>query len=75
MGHPEREMPFCVKRYRILDAAGKTLFEACGANHQTRNTVHFPAPVATAGLSSRFWRPTARRPPSSRSGATPDEPP
>jgi hypothetical protein len=47
MGHPEREMPFCVKRYRILDDAGRELFE-CADNHQTRNVIRFPEAALTA---------------------------
>jgi len=49
MGHPERDMPFCVKHYRIRDAAGVLLFE-CQDNHQTRNTVVLPSQVRTAEL-------------------------
>jgi len=48
-GHPERAMPFCVKHYRISDAQGKLLAE-CFDNHQTRNTVRFPAAVSTDRL-------------------------
>ena len=48
-GHPERAMPFCVKHYRIRDAQGTVLAE-CRDNHQTRNTVKFPAPVSTGRL-------------------------
>lgn len=32
MGHPERQMPFCVERYRVLDEAG-TVLAACTNNH------------------------------------------
>jgi len=49
MGHPESDMPFCVKRYRILDADGKTVYEVA-QNHQTRNVVRFPQPVTTTAL-------------------------
>ncbi|MCX6628931.1 MAG: FAD-dependent oxidoreductase [Candidatus Solibacter sp.] len=49
MGHPERDMPFCVKHYRVRDDTGALLFE-CTDNHQTRNTVHLPAPAATTEL-------------------------
>lgn len=49
MGHPERDMPFCVKRYRICDGSGKLLFES-GEKHQTRNTVRFSTPVVTGAL-------------------------
>jgi hypothetical protein len=49
MGHPERDMPFCVKRYRIRDANGKLLFESA-ENHQTRNTVRLSALAITCAL-------------------------
>jgi hypothetical protein len=50
LGHPERDLPFCVKRYRVRDAAGAILHEA-GANHQTHNTVTLPEPVKTDKLA------------------------
>ena len=49
MGHPENVMPFCVKRYRVLDGAGR-LVAACEDNHQTRNMLHFEAPISTSCL-------------------------
>lgn len=49
MGHPERDMPFCVRRYRIHDASGALLFES-GENHQTRNSVRLSVPVLTSAL-------------------------
>ncbi len=49
MGHPECDMPFCVKHYRIRDAGGALLFE-CQDNHQTRNTVLLASPVCTVEL-------------------------
>jgi hypothetical protein len=49
-GHPEREIPFCVRRYRIRDGAGKVVHE-CTWNHQTRNTIVLPEPVITDALS------------------------
>lgn len=50
MGHPDRAMPFCVRRYRVLDEAGRQLVERLD-NHQTRNTIHFAMPVQTRKLS------------------------
>jgi hypothetical protein len=50
MGHPEREIPFCVKRYRVRDAAGQVIFES-EQNHQTRVSVRFAPAVLTAALS------------------------
>lgn len=48
MGHPERHMPFCVKRYRIL--TGDRVLFACEDNHQTRNTLKLPDPVEVQEL-------------------------
>jgi len=49
MGHPESDMPFCVKRYRILDERGKVLYQ-CAANHQTHNRVRLAESAATRAL-------------------------
>jgi hypothetical protein len=49
LGHPERDMPFCVCNYRILDARGGVLFE-CAENHQTRNRAAFAKPATTDAL-------------------------
>jgi len=49
MGHPERDMPFCVKDYRILDSRGAVLAERKG-NHQTRNSVKLAEPVTTTHI-------------------------
>ena len=49
MTHPEREIPFCVKRYSITDGAGRVLVEESD-NHQTRNVWRLPEPVETDRL-------------------------
>jgi hypothetical protein len=49
LGHPESEMPCCVKRYRILDDKGATLHEGKD-NHQTRNIVRLASAVTTRAL-------------------------
>jgi len=49
MGHPEREIPYCVKRYRIVNNRGTVLFE-CPDNHQTRNTIRLTPPAVTSEL-------------------------
>ncbi len=49
MTHPEREMPFCVKHYRVTGAGGKVLAQ-CEHNHQTRNSLIFETPVETDRL-------------------------
>jgi hypothetical protein len=47
--HPERDIPFCVRGYRILGQDGALLAE-CADNRQTRNSVAFAAPVKTSEL-------------------------
>jgi hypothetical protein len=49
MGQPERDMPFCVRSYRILDSGGAVLHE-CAENHQTRNSIVLPEAVVTPEL-------------------------
>ncbi len=49
MGHPENDMPFGVRRYRILDDAGAAVHE-CRENHQTRNLVKLPQAISTRAL-------------------------
>ena len=49
MGHPERNIPFCIKRYRIMAADGRVL-HSCTENHQTRNTILLPEPIVTNEL-------------------------
>jgi hypothetical protein len=49
-GHPEAAMPFCVKHYRVKDAAGNIVAE-CRDNHQSRNWITFDAPMSTERLT------------------------
>jgi hypothetical protein len=46
-GHPEREIPFCVKRYRV-SAGNQVLFE--GENHLTRASLVLDQVVMTKVL-------------------------
>jgi hypothetical protein len=48
-GHPEREMPFCVRHYRIRDGRGRIVAE-CEDNHQTRNVIKLEKPITTDRL-------------------------
>jgi hypothetical protein len=48
-GHPEREVPFCVKQYRILADDGKILAEVHD-NHQVQNIIRLEQPVTTKRL-------------------------
>jgi len=49
MGHPESEIPFCVKSYRIKDQSGRLLY-AEESNHQTINTISFEQAITTSSL-------------------------
>lgn len=49
MGHPESEIPFCVRSYRIRDGKGAILF-AEDSNHQTINRVIFEPAVSVQEL-------------------------
>lgn len=50
MGHPECQIPFCVRAYRILDDSGAQVY-AQAQNHQTINEVVFETPVHTTSLT------------------------
>jgi hypothetical protein len=50
MGHPEREMPFCLKHFRVRDGSGKIVAEITD-NHQTRQTLRWPQPLFTDRLT------------------------
>jgi hypothetical protein len=54
MGHPEREIPFCVKRYRIVDDRGNPVSEQA-KNHQTRNVIVLAQPLETTVLHLDVW--------------------
>ncbi len=49
MGHAERDMPFCIKRYRILDRSGRVL-HAEEDNHQSHSRIRLERPVTSDGL-------------------------
>ena len=49
MGHPESEIPFCIKSYRIKDGQGN-LLHVEDANHQTINTISFDSDFTTKEL-------------------------
>lgn len=49
-GQPERHMPFCVRHFRLRDAAGRIVYED-PANHHDRREIRLPAPVRTAALT------------------------
>ncbi len=49
LGHPESDMPFCVRSYRII-ADGKILTHTCLENHQTRNRIVLEHPIRVTNL-------------------------
>jgi len=61
MGHPERRMPFCVERYRVLDESGHVL-ATCTENHQARNVIVLASPVTTRALRLELAAPAAHVP-------------
>ncbi|GAA4303558.1 FAD-dependent oxidoreductase [Compostibacter hankyongensis] len=56
MGHPEDVIPFCVRAYRLYDAAGTLLYEQ-RENHQALNRIVFPYPVETPSLRLELEHP------------------
>ena len=61
MGHPERRMPFCVERYRVLDDAGN-LLATCADNHHARNVIVLAQPVTTRTLRIELTAPAPHVP-------------
>ena len=60
-GHPEREMPFCIRKYRILDDSGAPI-ATCAGNHQTRNVIVLEPAVRSRELRFEFEAPTPNVP-------------
>ena len=61
MGHPERDVPQCVKCFRILDGAGRELFRSDN-NYQTRRSIRFESPVSTSMLHIEIKAPSENVP-------------
>lgn len=53
MGHPEREIPFCVKDFDLLDDEGNVIYEARN-NHRTRYEAVFKKIVETKKITLRI---------------------
>jgi hypothetical protein len=51
-GHPERAVVFCVKRYEVLDDAGRVL-ASVEDNHQSVARHRWPEPVTTSRITVR----------------------
>lgn len=58
-GHPEREMPFCVRQYRLVDAESGRVLAARDDNHATRNVIVLEPPVRTRRLRLEVTHPSA----------------
>lgn len=61
MGHPEREVPFCVRRYRILDADGRELISV-DDNHHNQRRHALPDDLLTDRLVIELERPSPTTP-------------
>ncbi len=61
MGHPERRMPFCVERFRVLDAAGAVVAD-CIDNHQAQRVFVLAQPITTRALRIELTAPAANVP-------------
>ncbi len=61
MGHPERVMPFCVRRYKILDDKNEVVYE-CSNNYQTINTILPERAISTRSLRILMEHPSAHTP-------------
>jgi len=61
MGHPESEIPFCIKAYRIRNENGKLLY-AQEANHQTINIISFESTIPVKEIILELEHPSASVP-------------
>lgn len=57
MTHPEREMPFCVKNYELLDDKEEVCYTKKG-NYQTINRITFEKPIETNRLIIKMEHPS-----------------
>jgi hypothetical protein len=61
MSHPEAVMPFCVRHFRIKDAAGNIL-AAIKDNYQSHCRIHLPQPITTNVLVIEMEHPSEHVP-------------
>ncbi len=61
MGHSEDVMPFCVRRYRILDASGQEIYKK-DDNYQTHNTISLNPPIKTNRITVELAAPSTEIP-------------
>jgi len=55
MGHPENVVPFCVRRYTIVDDGGRVVFETSDNRH-SRNEIRLTSPLCTTSLTVHMTR-------------------
>lgn len=61
MGHPERDMPFCVKEYSIFDDKGKLICHK-NENYETLNKIVLTESVLTSSLVIKLKHPSKQVP-------------
>lgn len=61
MGHPERELPFCIRSFRLKDECGKVLREE-RENYQARRVIHFATPITTRKVRLEADHPSSNVP-------------
>jgi hypothetical protein len=61
MGHPESEIPFCIKSFKVCDGKGNRIAEI-NDNHQTIYTLKLAEPLKTDKLKIVFKHPTREIP-------------
>jgi len=62
MGHPEADMPFCVRAYTIRDADTGGILVEVNDNHLSQREHVFATPVTTASMRVEVSQPGARIP-------------
>ena len=62
MGHPERDMPFCVSDLTVTTGDGKQVLGTISGNHKSQRTLRLESPVTTGSLELHVQRPSAQVP-------------
>ncbi len=53
LGHPESEMPYCVRHFQLIDDSRQVVVDEL-ENYHTQRNFEFPEPVITANLTLRI---------------------
>ena len=62
MGHPERDMPFCVSDLTVTTGDGKQVLGTISGNHKSQRTLRLESPVTTDSLELHVQRPSGQVP-------------